>query len=126
MHVVDPFSGCEIVVMISLDNFRTGPNVSDEIGMRIVHAAVDHRNYNLVAALRDTPGPHRPDVRTRFAAVRAVVRQPPLAREHFVVDMHMLAAGIFMIKGDLAVGLGGFDFIESTVLRYAIIRDVTT
>ena len=97
MHVIDGTLGCQIVVLIGLDDLRTRPNVLDEIGMRIIDAAVQHGHHNLIASLCHGPGAHRADVRPRFSGVLTAVKESPLPKEQLVIRMNMFAAAVLVV-----------------------------
>ena len=64
---------------------------------------------------------HRADIGPRNASVLATVGKSPLAKEHFVIGVHMLAARLVLIECDCAIGFGVFDFCQSTILGYNVV-----
>ncbi len=117
VHVVDRAIGCQIVVAISHDDWRTRPDVVSQIRMRIIHTAVEHRDYNLIASFGHCPGSHRADICARRPAILSAIEQPPLAREHFIVSVHVPVAAVFVVGLYFAVEFGVFNFRQGSILR---------
>jgi hypothetical protein len=124
-EAVGVVEGAELRVDVHLQVVGPVPHVADEVRVRVVHAAVEDGDDDLLAPLRLVPGGERADVGLGAAVALPRVDEPPLLREERVVgpgrrrgfDGVGAARPARVVELDAEVRLGVLDLGERGVLR---------